>query len=107
MIIKSKYSASVGVILLIDKCIVLWIWSSACFFLFYPSRIPKCSHWVQQDCPELTNQYMREFLETSDSEDWTPLFAWQDQKALPLIANKQLLSIIIVLIDISHSILSN
>ncbi|XP_011405812.1 PREDICTED: epoxide hydrolase 4-like [Amphimedon queenslandica] len=26
-------------------------------------RIPGCSHFVQQDCPHLTNQHMREFLE--------------------------------------------
>ncbi len=26
--------------------------------------IPNCSHWVQQEQPELVNQYMREFLET-------------------------------------------
>ena len=25
-------------------------------------HIPKCSHWVQQDQPELVNQYMREFI---------------------------------------------
>ncbi len=25
--------------------------------------IPKCSHWVQQEQPQLVNQYMREFLE--------------------------------------------
>lgn len=25
--------------------------------------IPKCSHWVQQEQPELVNQYMQEFLE--------------------------------------------
>ena len=25
-------------------------------------HIPDCSHWVQQDCPQLTNQYMWEFL---------------------------------------------
>lgn len=25
-------------------------------------HIPKCSHWVQQDQPDLVNQYMREFL---------------------------------------------
>ncbi len=24
--------------------------------------IPNCSHWVQQECPQLVNQYMREFL---------------------------------------------
>jgi pimeloyl-ACP methyl ester carboxylesterase len=24
--------------------------------------IPDCSHWVQQEKPELVNQYMREFL---------------------------------------------
>ena len=24
--------------------------------------IPDCSHWVQQEQPELVNQYMREFL---------------------------------------------
>jgi pimeloyl-ACP methyl ester carboxylesterase len=24
--------------------------------------IPNCSHWVQQERPELVNQYMREFL---------------------------------------------
>ena len=24
--------------------------------------IPNCSHWVQQDAPQLVNQYMREFL---------------------------------------------
>jgi pimeloyl-ACP methyl ester carboxylesterase len=24
--------------------------------------IPNCSHWVQQEKPELVNQYMREFL---------------------------------------------
>ena len=29
-----------------------------------PNRhIPNCSHWVQQDAPDLVNQYMREFLE--------------------------------------------
>ena len=27
-------------------------------------HIPNCSHWVQQDNPELVNQYMREFLST-------------------------------------------
>ena len=27
--------------------------------------IPNCSHWVQQEQPELVNQYMREFLSTS------------------------------------------
>ncbi|XP_065906177.1 epoxide hydrolase 4-like [Dysidea avara] len=26
-------------------------------------HIPKCSHWVQQDRPDLVNQYMREFLQ--------------------------------------------
>jgi len=26
--------------------------------------IPNCSHWVQQEQPELVNRYMREFLET-------------------------------------------
>jgi pimeloyl-ACP methyl ester carboxylesterase len=26
--------------------------------------IPRCSHWVQQEQPELVNQYMREFLST-------------------------------------------
>ena len=26
-------------------------------------HIPNCSHWVQQDAPDLVNQYMREFLE--------------------------------------------
>ena len=25
-------------------------------------HIPKCSHWVQQDQPELVNQYMRDFI---------------------------------------------
>lgn len=25
-------------------------------------KIPKASHWVQQDCPDLVNQYMEEFL---------------------------------------------
>lgn len=25
--------------------------------------IPNCSHWVQQEQPQLVNQYMREFLE--------------------------------------------
>lgn len=25
--------------------------------------IPDCSHWVQQECPDLVNQFMREFLE--------------------------------------------
>ncbi|MBF2021585.1 MAG: alpha/beta hydrolase [Hydrococcus sp. C42_A2020_068] len=27
--------------------------------------IPNCSHWVQQEQPQLVNQYMREFLENS------------------------------------------
>lgn len=26
-------------------------------------RIPNCSHWVQQDCPDLVNQYILEFLQ--------------------------------------------
>ena len=26
--------------------------------------IPDCSHWVQQEEPELVNQYIREFLNT-------------------------------------------
>jgi epoxide hydrolase 4 len=26
--------------------------------------IPNCSHWVQQEQPQLVNQYMREFLQT-------------------------------------------
>lgn len=25
--------------------------------------IPDCGHWVQQECPDLVNQFMREFLE--------------------------------------------
>uniref|UniRef100_A0A914CXI6 AB hydrolase-1 domain-containing protein n=1 Tax=Acrobeloides nanus TaxID=290746 RepID=A0A914CXI6_9BILA len=25
-------------------------------------KIPDCSHWVQQDCPELVNKYIEEFL---------------------------------------------
>jgi len=25
-------------------------------------KIPNCSHWVQQDCPELVNKYIEEFL---------------------------------------------
>ena len=25
-------------------------------------HIPNCSHWVQQDAPDLVNQFMREFL---------------------------------------------
>ncbi|NJO41185.1 MAG: alpha/beta hydrolase [Cyanobacteria bacterium CRU_2_1] len=29
--------------------------------------IPNCSHWVQQEQPQLVNQYMREFLEMSRS----------------------------------------
>jgi len=28
--------------------------------------IPNCSHWVQQEKPDLVNQYMREFLKNSD-----------------------------------------
>jgi pimeloyl-ACP methyl ester carboxylesterase len=28
--------------------------------------IPNCSHWVQQEQPQLVNQYMREFLENSE-----------------------------------------
>lgn len=28
--------------------------------------IPNCSHWVQQEQPELVNQYMREFLESGE-----------------------------------------
>lgn len=30
--------------------------------------IPNCSHWVQQECPNEVNQYMREFLETHHSD---------------------------------------
>jgi pimeloyl-ACP methyl ester carboxylesterase len=29
---------------------------------FQIKYIPNCSHWVQQEQPELVNQYMREFL---------------------------------------------
>ncbi|MEL6581022.1 MAG: alpha/beta hydrolase, partial [Cyanobacteria bacterium J06621_12] len=28
--------------------------------------IPNCSHWVQQEQPELVNRYMREFLNFSN-----------------------------------------
>lgn len=31
---------------------------------FQIKYIPNCSHWVQQEQPELVNQYMREFLES-------------------------------------------
>ena len=27
--------------------------------------IPNCSHWVQQEQPELVNRYMRKFLESN------------------------------------------
>ncbi|MBD2773281.1 alpha/beta fold hydrolase [Iningainema tapete] len=30
---------------------------------FHIKYIPNCSHWVQQEKPDLVNQYMREFLE--------------------------------------------
>lgn len=29
-------------------------------------HIPKCSHWVQQDVPDLVNEYVREFLAIED-----------------------------------------
>jgi len=29
---------------------------------FEVKYIPRCSHWVQQEQPELVNQYMLEFL---------------------------------------------
>ena len=28
--------------------------------------IPNCSHWVQQEQPELVNKYMREFLSSDE-----------------------------------------
>ena len=31
---------------------------------FQIKYIPNCGHWVQQEQPELVNQYMREFLKT-------------------------------------------
>ncbi|MDZ8070344.1 MAG: alpha/beta hydrolase, partial [Nostoc sp. DedQUE08] len=31
---------------------------------FQIKYIPNCGHWVQQEQPELVNQYMREFLRT-------------------------------------------
>jgi pimeloyl-ACP methyl ester carboxylesterase len=27
--------------------------------------IPQCSHWVQQECPDLVNQFIREFIDQS------------------------------------------
>lgn len=33
--------------------------------------IPQCSHWVQQEQPELVNQYMLEFLINTASNDET------------------------------------
>ncbi|HEY9849943.1 MAG TPA: alpha/beta hydrolase [Leptolyngbyaceae cyanobacterium] len=30
---------------------------------FQIKYIPNCSHWVQQDRPDLVNQYMAEFLQ--------------------------------------------
>jgi pimeloyl-ACP methyl ester carboxylesterase len=34
---------------------------------FHIQYIPNCSHWVQQEQPDLVNHYMREFLQqTSD-----------------------------------------
>ena len=39
-------------------------------FFFLKRHIPNCSHWVQQDSPDLVNQYMREFL---SKESWWTL----------------------------------
>lgn len=34
-------------------------------------HIPNCSHWVQQDRPDLVNQYMQEFLQEITQElEW-------------------------------------
>ena len=30
--------------------------------------LPNCSHWVQQEQPELVNQYMGEFLSNNDKK---------------------------------------
>ena len=29
-------------------------------------HIPNCSHWVQQDAPDLVNQYIKEFIESTN-----------------------------------------
>ena len=68
------------------KCPTLLIWGEedtalgkeltfgmeSCFTNRFEIRyIPHCSHWVQQEQPELVNRYMTEFLLEGESCDWS------------------------------------